>query len=105
MTTQTAANPSVTDSDNIDVQLTVIFTPAAAVGSTVVEVEGDPALSLWRYYQLVSEAAERLTVYAQEYRQAAEEEGEGDMSPCLCGDTVTWECSQACVFDVVEGER
>jgi len=76
MTTQTAAIPSVTHSDRLDVQLIVTFTPADPIGLTVVEID-DQDVSPAHYLRLVEDAAERLTVYADTYRQAAESDTEG----------------------------
>jgi len=76
MTITTAANPSVTHSDRLDVQLVVTFTPADPIGLTVVEIDGQD-VSPAHYLRLVEDAAERLTVYADTYRQAAEHDTEG----------------------------
>ncbi len=75
MTTAPAAIPMVPRSDTHDIRIIVTFTPADPVGATEVEIEGLD-VGIWRYYQLVAAAAQRLTVYADAYRRAAEDDRE-----------------------------
>ncbi len=67
-----AAIPRVPRQSAQDVRIVVTFTPADPIGATDVEIVGGETPSVWRTYQLVDDAAQRLAVYAHDFRHAAE---------------------------------
>jgi len=78
MTIAIAAPSSLTHRASPDVHLTVIFTPSDPTGLVEVSLIGDDTPSAARYLELIDAAADRLAVYAQDYRAAAE--GDTDMA-------------------------
>lgn len=56
-----------------DITLSLAFTPGDHLGMTTIDIPGAERLTAERYMALSEEAATRLIVYSQGFRQAARE--------------------------------
>lgn len=54
-----------------DINLSLSFTPGDALGMTEIDIPGAECLTAERYMALIEEAATRLIIYSQGFRQAA----------------------------------